>query len=108
MSTGGDDVKSWTIQEQNVPGELYSVFEPDYSTVLNRIAISLDIIAAEMTKRQHQEREAELERCLQVIATVRSRYAEDIFLPDSDSMDARSARLARLVCDVIRHEFLNP
>lgn len=35
---------------------------------------------------------------------VRSLYPEDVFPPDSDSIDAKSAKWARMVCDNIKRE----
>jgi len=45
-----------------------------------------------------------LERWPEAIAWVRDHYPEDVFLPGSDSLDAKGARMARLTCDnIVRH-----
>jgi hypothetical protein len=50
------------------------------------------------------ELEGEVRRLRGAIATVRSWYPEDVFLPDSNSLDAKCARMARLTCDNILSE----
>ena len=47
---------------------------------------------------------AELRAYRKAIGYVRSLYPESVFLPDSDSVDARSADMARRTCDNIERE----
>jgi hypothetical protein len=46
------------------------------------------------------------EPALEAIAKVRAMYPEDIFPEDGDSLDCKSARMARLTCDNIKRELL--
>jgi hypothetical protein len=47
-------------------------------------------------------RKDEREHCLKAVATVRSYYPVDVFLPEGKTVDARSAAFARRLCDGIR------
>lgn len=72
--------------------------------VMGHIANDLDYIVDEFRKRNEQVREAELERCLQIVRKVRGHYTDIILRSHPDSTNSSEARWAVAVCDRIRDE----
>lgn len=77
------------------------------SVALTRIACALENIVAELAKRQHQEREAERERCLSIIRRVMAQFSQELY-PSDGSRAADIAIVVRGLCERMIRQIENP
>ena len=87
----------------------HGIDEIDDDTVINRPAEPRSAEEPVASETREEEFKADLDKIIEEAVShycnkFKERYPEDVFPPDGNSLDCKSARMARLTCDNIIEE----